>query len=235
MRWQAKLILCGVALASAASAKNVNYRQTGMASWYGNELRGRKTAIGEKFNPDGISAAHRTLPMPSYVEVTSLDTGRTILVRVNDRGPYHGNRLIDLSLGAARQLGMTGHGSRLVHIRQVDPPEFERDALRHGQPVAVRITLSRDELVRLRSRNRWSAPLQTRAAIPVGSGPYFIQVATFVAKNRAETLARSVGGSVDTFGGAHRVRLGPYKDANGLNAALAPLAAKGYPDVRIVR
>ncbi|MGN6690639.1 MAG: septal ring lytic transglycosylase RlpA family protein, partial [Sphingopyxis sp.] len=73
-----------------------DYDDVGYASWYGEELAGKPTANGEIFNPDGISAAHRTLPLPSYVEVTALDTGRTILVRVNDRGPMVGDRLIDL-------------------------------------------------------------------------------------------------------------------------------------------
>lgn len=237
MRWPAKPILCVALIAAAANAaaKDAGYRATGMASWYGNELRGRKTAIGERFNPDGITAAHRTLPLPSYVEVTALDTGKTILVRVNDRGPYHGNRLIDLSLGAARQLGITAHGSRLVHIRAVTPPEAERDALRRGIPVAARVRLSPSELAILRDRNSWRAPVQTHAVLPAGRGPYFIQVATFSAKRRADIMAAALGGSVDTLGATHRVRLGPYDNAKAVNAALAPLAAKGYPDVRIVR
>ena len=237
MRWQAKAIACAALLASNAGigVRAQGYRATGMASWYGNELRGRKTAVGEKFNPDAITAAHRTLPIPSYAEVTSLDTGRTILVRINDRGPYHANRLIDLSLGAARQLGMSGHGARLVHIRQVEPSEAERDVLRHGQKVDARRTLSTGELALLRNRTRWRAPVQTRAVLPAGDGPYFIQVATFSARNRAETMAAALGAKIDTLGAAHRVRLGPYADAKSVNAALAPLAAKGYPDVRIVR
>jgi rare lipoprotein A len=224
-----------IASSANAVAKDSAYRATGMASWYGNELRGRKTAIGETFNPDGMTAAHRTLPLPSYVEVTSLDTGKTILVRVNDRGPYHGNRLIDLSLGAARQLGMSGHGSRLVHIRAVVPPEAARDALRRGIPVAARTRLSPAELMQLRNRENWIPPAQTHAIVPRGRGPYFIQVATFSAKRRAAIMASALGGSVDTLGETHRVRLGPYGNAKSVNAALAPLAAKGYPDVRIVR
>lgn len=69
-----------------------SYDEVGYASWYGDELSGNKTANGEIFNPQGISAAHKTLPLPSYVEITALDTGRTILVRVNDRGPFTNDR-----------------------------------------------------------------------------------------------------------------------------------------------
>ena len=79
-----------------------DYDEVGYASWYGSELAGRPTANGEAFVAEGVSAAHRTLPLPSYVEVTRLDTGRTILVRINDRGPADPTRLIDLSAGAAR-------------------------------------------------------------------------------------------------------------------------------------
>jgi rare lipoprotein A len=211
------------------------YDATGPASWYGDELRGHKTANGETFDPDGITAAHRTLPLQSYVEVTALDTGKTILVRINDRGPYHGNRLIDLSLGAARQLGMVGHGSRMVRIRQVDPSEGDKLALRRGQSVRVRAMMNGGDLDRLRDRNNWSAPASTRATLPVGGGPYFIRVATFSSKNRAESMAGRLDAKLFEADGLYQVRLGPYADANKVNAALAPLAAKGYPDVRIVR
>jgi rare lipoprotein A len=211
------------------------YEATGKASWYGHELGGNKTANGETFNPDGITAAHRTLPMQSYVEVTALDTGKTILVRINDRGPYHGNRIIDLSLGAARQLGMVGQGSRMVRIRRVDPSEGDKLAIRRGRAVQVRAFVSGEDLDRLRNSNNWSAPASTRATLPAGGGPYFIRVATFSSKNRAETMAGRLGATLFEADGLYQVRLGPYADTAKVNAALAPLAAKGYPDVRIVR
>ncbi len=116
-----------------------DYDDVGYASSYGEELQGNVTANGETFNPNAITAAHRTLPLPSYVEVTSLDTGRTILVRVNDRGPFSNDRLIDLSQGAARQLGIAGQGHAPVRVRRVNPPEQERVALRRGNPAAERL------------------------------------------------------------------------------------------------
>jgi rare lipoprotein A len=227
--------LCAVAILPPIAEAGPRYEEVGHASWYGDELRGRKTANGETFNPDGITAAHRTLPMSSYVEVMSLDTGKTILVRINDRGPYHGNRLIDLSLGAARQLGMVGHGSRKVRIRQVDPSEGDKLALRRGQAVRVGAFMSGRDLDRLRDQQRWSAPPSIRATIPAGGGPYFIRVGTFSSKNRAESMAARLDAKLFEADGLYQVRLGPYADANKVNAALAPLAAKGYPDVRIVR
>ena len=221
--------------AGAAPRDGARYEATGHASWYGDELRGRKTANGERFNPDGLSAAHRTLPLQSYVEVTTLDTGRTILVRINDRGPYHDNRLIDLSHGAARQLGIAGHGARLVRVRQVAPSADEKRALRNGRSVPARATISGDDLDRLRDRNNWSVPPSTRATLPAGGGPYFIRVGTFSSKSRAASMADRLGATLFEADRLYQVRLGPYADVTKINAALAPLAAKGYSDVRIVR
>ena len=124
---------------SYVPADTLNYDEVGYASWYGEEMGGGDTANGEAFLPAGISAAHRTLPLPSYVEVTALDTGRTILVRVNDRGPFSSDRLIDLSKGAAEQLGIAGQGHAPVRVRRVNPPEQERAALRSGRPAAERL------------------------------------------------------------------------------------------------
>ncbi|MEQ1539665.1 MAG: septal ring lytic transglycosylase RlpA family protein [Sphingorhabdus sp.] len=128
------------------------YDEVGYASWYGAELQGRNTANGEVFLPTYITAAHKTLPMPSYVEITSLDTGRTILVRVNDRGPFANDRLIDLSEGAAKQLGITTQGVAGVRVRKVNPPETERAMLRNGQPASARIDTPQSLLKVLRDK-----------------------------------------------------------------------------------
>lgn len=132
-------------------AENRNFDMIGYASWYGSES-GNQTANGERFRKDGISAAHTTLPLPSYVEVTSLETGRTILVRVNDRGPFSGGRLIDLSWGAAQLLGMHQQGVAPVRVRRVDPPERDRARLRDGKAATERPRMSEAELAPLRAR-----------------------------------------------------------------------------------
>jgi rare lipoprotein A len=113
------------------------YDAVGYASWYGNES-GQRTANGERFRAKAITGAHTTLPLPSYVEVTSLETGRTILLRVNDRGPFARGRIIDLSRGAARLLGVSSTGSTPVRVRVVDPPESDRARLRRGKAAAPR-------------------------------------------------------------------------------------------------
>ena len=133
-------------------ADPAHYDEVGYASWYGADLAGRPTARGEAFNPEGISAAHRTLPLPSYVEVTALDTGRTILVRVNDRGPFDPGKIIDLSSGAARQLGILDHGVAAVRVRRVNPNDDERRRLRAGLPVQERLQTSDQLLTALRAR-----------------------------------------------------------------------------------
>lgn len=128
------------------------YDALGYASWYGSES-GNRTANGERFRPDWITGAHTTLPLPTYVEVTSLDTGRRIIVRVNDRGPFsRGNRIIDLSRGAAEELGIKARGIAPVRVRRVEPSEKDRERLREGEPARALKPLPQQELQRLRAR-----------------------------------------------------------------------------------
>jgi peptidoglycan lytic transglycosylase len=94
-----------------------NYAETGIASWYGADFHGRKTANGEIYDMNALTAAHRTLPLPSYAYVTALKTGRTVLVRINDRGPFAGNRIIDLSKATATALGLKTDGLGKVRVR----------------------------------------------------------------------------------------------------------------------
>ena len=96
-----------------------NYRAEGKASWYGGDFHGRLTANGEKFDMNALSAAHPTLPLPSYVRVTNLQNKRTLVVRVNDRGPYRGNRLIDVSVRAAEILGFHDQGIAQVRVEYI--------------------------------------------------------------------------------------------------------------------
>lgn len=98
------------------------YDETGLASYYSHAMAGRPTAIGEPYDPEGLTGAHRSLPLPSYVEVTALDTGRSVVVRINDRGPSSRKRVVDLSFGAARALGIVQAGVARVGIRRVDAP-----------------------------------------------------------------------------------------------------------------
>src|SRR3954469_15057339 len=105
--------------------EDTEYREEGMASWYGDDFHGRLTANGEVFDMGSLTAAHPTLPMPSYARVTNLANGKSLIVRINDRGPYHGNRLIDVSNKAADLLEFKGNGVAKVRVEYVGRAPLE--------------------------------------------------------------------------------------------------------------
>lgn len=231
------------------------YDEVGYASWYGEELSGNSTANGEAFNPGGISAAHRTLPLPSYIEVTALATGRTILVRVNDRGPFSNDRLIDLSRGAAEQLGISGHGATPVRVRRVNPPEQERVKLRSGERAAQRIEAPDALLSALRKklmdnaapgddgpRLDYSIPTgepdisanNGGHGLPPSAKGYLVQLISFASKDRAEKAAARAGGFVSRKDSIWRVRTGPYADGAMALRGVEQAAASGFNGAQIV-
>jgi rare lipoprotein A len=121
-----------------------SYDQVGMASWYGDFFHGRKTANGEVYDMNALTAAHPTLPMPTYATVTNLSNNRTVVVRINDRGPYHSDRIIDLSHKAAELLGVYGHGTAQVRVRYFAPAPLDGDdrlerSILAQQPWATRV------------------------------------------------------------------------------------------------
>lgn len=99
------------------------YTKEGVASWYGRRFHGKKTASGELYDMYAMTAAHPTLPIPSYARVTALDSGRSVVVRINDRGPFHSKRIVDLSYTAAHKLGLLGRGSGRVRVESLDPAD----------------------------------------------------------------------------------------------------------------
>ena len=113
----------------------VGYRAEGIASWYGTKFHGRRTSSGETYDMFKLTAAHRTLPIPTYVRVTNLENGRQTLVRVNDRGPFHDDRMLDLSYAAAVKLGFSRQGTTRVRVEALDGGE--RSSFRRG-PFAAR-------------------------------------------------------------------------------------------------
>jgi rare lipoprotein A len=139
-------------------AADSGYDMLGYASWYGSES-GNRTANGERFRAKWVTGAHVSLPLPSYVEVTALESGRTILVRINDRGPFAGRgRVIDLSRGAAEQLGIRAQGHAAVRVRIVDPPEKDREKLRKGKAAPERARVPERILAKLRAQLQASIP-----------------------------------------------------------------------------
>ena len=236
------------------------YDEVGYATWYGGELGGSRTASGGRFDPAAFTAAHRTLPLGSYAEVTSLDTGRTILVLVNDRGPTGGGLLIDLSQASAKALGVNGHAG--VRIRRVTPSPGDMAALRSGQPGAPRLDAPPALLTALKQRLPGApaavaslpalevparAPVRQPASLssvrPPAAPPaaataragYFVQVAAFSSKPRAVQLAKSLRAAISPAGALWRVRLGPFASPGQAAQARDGAARRGYGDARIVR
>ncbi|TAK72371.1 MAG: septal ring lytic transglycosylase RlpA family protein, partial [Gammaproteobacteria bacterium] len=115
-----------------------NYDEVGTASWYGTAFHAQRTSSGERYNMLSMTAAHKTLPLPTYVEVTNLNNNRKVIVKVNDRGPFMGNRLIDLSYVAAKKLGMLGHGTALVRVKAIDPTAYNKPSFVYLQVGAFR-------------------------------------------------------------------------------------------------
>ncbi len=223
-------------------ADDGDYDEVGLASWYGAQFHGGQTANGEQFDMDRVGAAHKTLPLPSYVEVTALDTGRTIVVRINDRGPFVTNRIIDLSRRSAQLLGVERAGVSRVRVRRVIPSEADRLELRWGRPASARRTASSGEIALLNQRfdarpPEPRAPPRVAAAIPdaaVPVGGWFIQVAAVSSRARAEDIAEYVAGRIEPAGALWRVRMGPYKSEAEATSALAQVRSDGYQDARLV-
>ncbi len=110
------------------SKKVESFSETGRASWYAPGFHGRKTSSGEKFDMNTMTAAHRTLPIPSYARVTNLANGKSVIVRINDRGPFHNSRVLDVSKAAAQKLGFISRGTANVRVEQIVPGKNNRVA-----------------------------------------------------------------------------------------------------------
>src|SRR5438067_13052142 len=186
--------------------EDINYREEGMASWYGNDFHGRLTANGEIFDMGSLTAAHPTLPMPCYARVTNVSNGKSLIVRVNDRGPYHGNRLIDVSNRAAELLEFKGNGVARVRVEYVGraPLEGSDDiqlmaTLRTGVPAPspslVRVASARPFVPELASQGRGAI----RGEVPMPEGrPYNLgntsaDVASINATSEMSASSRSRG------------------------------------------
>jgi len=104
---------------------STGYREKGISSWYGKKFHGHRTSSGETYNMYAMTAAHKTLPLPTYVRVTHLKNGRSVIVKVNDRGPFHHDRIIDLSYAAAKKLGITATGTGVVEVVALDPKTYK--------------------------------------------------------------------------------------------------------------
>ena len=204
---------------------SAGYVQRGIASWYGRDFHGLATSSGEIYDMHAMTAAHTTLPLPTWVEVTNLVNGKRVVVKVNDRGPFVDNRLIDLSYAAATALDMVRSGTTRVEVRTVAPP---RDALRRGATLAA--------------APPQAAPPATISAAPVER--MFLQIGAFADAENAERLVarlRASGFANSSVVSAqantrrlHRVWLGPIRDAAEFDSLDARLRAIGVSGSRLV-
>ncbi|KAF0867039.1 septal ring lytic transglycosylase RlpA family protein [Pseudomonas sp. LD120] len=213
-----------------------HYVASGTASWYGTKFHGQNTANGEVYDLYGMSAAHKTLPLPSYVRVTNLDNHRSVILRVNDRGPFYSDRIIDLSYAAAKKLGYAETGTARVKVEGIDPQQWWAE---RGRPAPLMLNepqvAQNNAPVITASTGRveqWTPPPQQHAAavVPVQvdtkkntaaptSGQY-LQVGAFANPDAAELLRSKLSGMVSApvFISSivrnqqtlHRVRLGPF-------------------------
>jgi rare lipoprotein A len=161
-----KLCVCGVAAMSLGTPFKAALAQCGTASWY---HEGARTATGERYNPDGITAAHRSLPFGTRVEVRNQRTGRSVVVRINDRGPYIGGRIIDLSRGAKKVIGMDGLASVCLAVLGRDAPmvaSADRTRTRTAAVVSARPRSMRSASVERRTRSAVRITRNTRVASP---------------------------------------------------------------------
>lgn len=192
------------------------YRERGLASWYGTKFHGKRTSSGEPYDLYAMTAAHKTLPLPTYVEVTNLDNGRSVIVKVNDRGPFHEGRIIDLSYTAAVKLGIQGNGTGRVDVRAIDP--LAPDQVPANQPVLVET----DE--------------QPATATAAADSRLFLQVGAFQNRDNAHRLRSNIESQkvgavrvVETSterGTFYKVQVGPLPDvaaADRIARALKPL------------
>lgn len=236
MRSNASVLVLALGLAACSGTRESRalpisgsygpFEDIGLASWYGEEVSGNRTASGEMFDARAITAAQRTLPLGSFVEVTALDTGRTILVRITDRGPGRRDRIIDLSRGAARLLGTDRQPVSRVRVRAVVPSLQDAATLRAGRSVAARdLGYARAASVQ--------APRRTPLTL-VPDRSYVLQIATFSNEERARALANRLDGRVVGGGGLWRVRLGPFDDATRLQRARDAVAEHGYGDAQVL-
>lgn len=196
-----------------------NYKERGIASWYGSKFHGKRTSSGEPYDMHAMTAAHKTLPLPTYVKVTNLRNNRQVILKVNDRGPFHENRIIDLSHTAAVKLGIKGTGTGLVEVEAIIPGKADTGASA-------------------------AAPADTTAEKPDTVGLY-LQLGAFVSSQNAYQLKDRVNLALSASQ-AHisrtlrdgqqfyRVRIGPFSNTEHADNLVHTLNQKGFEKHRIV-
>jgi rare lipoprotein A len=204
--------------------ESTGYKERGISSWYGKKFHGHKTSNGEIYDMYAMTAAHKTLPIPSYLQVTNLDNGKSVVVRVNDRGPFHGDRIIDLSYAAASKLGFAKNGTGKVELRAIEPGQ---------SPIATTLATANPEEI--------TAP----SSAPPVHNQLFLQLGSFISLSNAESLRAQLAlNNVTTAEvqqtevdrkNIYRVRIGPIasiEEADDLASRINDLGM-GVPSIVI--
>lgn len=209
--------------------EDYSYSEVGMASWYGDDFHAKRTANGEKYDMNTLTAAHRTLPLPSIVRVTNLENGRSLVVRVNDRGPYVKERIIDISKRGAQLLGYQAKGTAKVKVEILaDESRALKAALLNQKVPTYQEQIKKQE---------------TKSVQSNVSAHNYIQVGSF----RQKDLALEMKEKLQKFGNAqtaeaevngetyYRVRLGPVENEQEVQDLLTKVRTKGFYDARIIK
>ena len=195
------------------------YHARGVASWYGKKFHGHRTSSGETYNMYTMTAAHKELPLPSWVRVTHLGNGRSVVVKVNDRGPFHDNRLIDLSWAAAKKLGITGTGTGVVEIEAIDPRHYQQ-ARQHPN-------------------------IPEKKSAPTTSLQYhlYLQAGAFISHNNAQQLQHKLQEALQIQNiraiysadkRLYRVRIGPLANVDEADQLAEQISQRGLAQPHIV-
>lgn len=232
------------------------YSAVGRASWYGTKFQGYDTANGESYDMYKMSAAHRSLPLPSYARVTNLDNYRSVIVRINDRGPFHDDRLIDLSYAAAAKLNILKGGTGRVRVQAIDPVAWARNqdegdsdaSAAGGREAPARAVASRQPAVPDTSYAEQIDPLVNAGTVakPAAAdasrtdGRRYLQVAALGTPDKARALKSRLQGllsrpvRIDNAASLYRVQVGPIDDIASLQAIRAALDDAGFVQTLVV-
>jgi peptidoglycan lytic transglycosylase len=196
------------------------FRERGLASWYGRKFHGRLTASGETYDMYAMTAAHPTLPLPSYARVTSLASGRSVVVRVNDRGPFLHGRIIDLSYAAAHRIGIAQNGSGEVEVQAVLPAAIAQSPQASQPPLppvasaaAVTTPLAPPASVQAAAGNPDAPPVASVLggySVQLGAFANFANAQAFLAHAQNQLATLPVEAKIRQAGGLYRVYIGPY-------------------------
>lgn len=217
------------------------FTERGIASWYGRKFHGRRTSNGEIYDMYSMSAAHKKLPIPTYVEVTNLENGRKVVVRVNDRGPFHDNRIIDLSYAAASRIGMLGKGTALVEIRAIDPAAPKPPPQLAQAPAA---TAQSARVVQIAAATAVTAAPPAASAGAAPAPRIYLQAGAFSDSGNAERMrlrleqglarhVRVIPVAADS-GPVHRVQVGPLASVEVADQVSTQMSQLGISEPLVV-